>query len=108
MVQIKLLLEFIMFTWTLFTYFYTQDQIKIGNTQLLQNTIYRMREARAGRGPKFVFFSAHDTTILSLLTAFNMVSVSCLMDNFFNSKQNQDTCMTSYPQFAANIVLELW
>ena len=103
-----MILEFIMLTSALITTFYTQEQIKVSNTQLLQNTLYRMREARAGRGPKLVLFSAHDTTIISVLAAFNMISIPCLMDNFFNSKQNQDTCVTGYPQFATNIVLELW
>ena len=97
-----------MLTSTLFTFFYTRDQVRSSNTQLLQNTLYRMREARAGRGPKLVLFSAHDTTILSLLAAFNMINVPCIVDSFLNSKQNSDTCVTAYPQFATNLVLELW
>lgn len=97
-----------MLTSTLLTFFYTQDQIRSANTQLLQNTLYRMREARAGRGPKLVLFSAHDTTILSVLIAFNMINIPCVMDNFFTSNKNVDNCVTIYPQFATNIVLELW
>lgn len=53
-----------MLTSTIFTFYYTQEQIRIFNTRFFQNTIYRMKEAQAGRGAKLVLFSAHDTTIL--------------------------------------------
>lgn len=96
-----------MLTSTLLVFFYTKDQIRSSNTQLLQNTLYRMREAIAGRGQKLVLFSAHDTTILSLLSAFNMINIPCIMNSFLNDK-DVDNCVTAYPQFATNIVLELW
>ncbi len=53
-----------MLTSTIFTLYFTEDQVRIFNTRLFQNIIYRMKEAQAGRGPKLVLFSAHDTTIL--------------------------------------------
>lgn len=82
------ILDFMLVSYMVLGTFNTQDQIRSSNTQLLKNTLYRMREAKAGRGPKLVLFSGHDTTILSVLTAFNMINPPCLMDNFFNSKPN--------------------
>jgi hypothetical protein len=89
---------------TILALFYTDDQIKISNTRLLQNTIYRMKEAQTGTGPKLVLFSAHDTTITSVAVALNLVNIPCLMDNFFNGVDNSKTCIINYPQFATNII----
>ena len=72
---------------------------------MLQNTLYRMRQARDKKGPKLVLFSAHDTTILSLLAAFNMANIPCIMEMFFSGTNNSDACISDYPQFATNLIL---
>jgi hypothetical protein len=93
-----------MLTTTLLGSFYTDIQLKTSNTQLLQNTIYRMKEAKAGNGPKLVLFSAHDTTVLSITSALKLVDIPCVMDRFFNGANNSDTCISEYPQFATNVI----
>lgn len=67
-----------------------------------------MRRALSSSGPKIVLYSAHDTTILMLLSALNLTNLKCLQDNFNNAKNSSDTCIIEYPTFASNIVFELW
>ena len=77
-----------MLTYTIFSKYYTQEIIKISNTRLLQNIIYRMKQAQAGTGPKLVLFSAHDDTLLSVALMFKLISVECLMDAFYEGVDN--------------------
>jgi len=37
-----------------------------------------MKKAIDGKGPKMVFYSGHDVTIGTLLTAFNLTNIKCL------------------------------
>ena len=55
-----------------------------------------------------VLFSAHDTTLLSFGTALNLVNIPCLMDYFYEGKNNSDNCINQFPPFASNYVIELW
>jgi hypothetical protein len=37
-----------------------------------------MKKAIVGKGPKMVFYSGHDVTIATLLTALNLTNTKCL------------------------------
>ena len=72
-------IDFVMLSSTLFKLFYSEDQIKTSNSQLLQVMLYNMKQSIIGKGPKMVIYSAHDTTILSLGAALNFLNISCLL-----------------------------
>jgi hypothetical protein len=72
---------------------------------MLQHIVYHLKQAIDNKGPKFVIFSAHDTTILSLASAFNFVTLKCVMSNFFDGVENSEDCINKYPQFATNLVI---
>lgn len=59
--------------------FYTEQQRKTFSTTLISKTILNIKEAIAGRGPKIVLLSAHDTTIATLLAAMNFSSIECIL-----------------------------
>ena len=57
-----------------------------------------------------VLLSAHDTTLLSLLGAFGVVTPDCLTQNYFNQSQGRvipyPNC--TYPTFASQLIFELY
>jgi hypothetical protein len=55
-----------------------------------------------------VLYSAHDTTILVFNAALQLFSVKCIADNFYDKIPNEDICISKYPSFASNVLLELW
>ena len=58
----------------------------------------------------FIFLSGHDTTVLALLSAFNITTADCLLDNYRNDKNGLpiETPNCIYPQFAANLIFEFY
>ena len=70
--------------------------------------LYNMKQSIIGQGPKMVIYSAHDTTILSFGAALNFVNINCLLEYYYNGADNADTCLTTWPPFATNYVIELW
>jgi len=93
---------------TILSWFFTEDQIKTSNTRLFQATIQNMKNAIAGKGPKLVLYSAHDTTVLSFNAALELFNLNCVMDYYFKHVDNKDSCLNQYPPFATNIIVELW
>jgi hypothetical protein len=77
----------------------------------LFDEVFRHLDAKAEKktGVEFVFLSTHDTALLTILTALNIVNEDCLYDNFL-SKAGQPLphpeCI--FPPFAANILFEFY
>jgi len=77
----------------------------------LFDEVFRHLDAKAEKktGVEFVFLSTHDTTLLTILTALNIVNEDCLYENFL-SKAGQPLphpqCI--FPPFAANILFEFY
>ena len=67
-----------------------------------------MKQAIIKKGPRMVLYSAHDTTLLSLATALNFTNINCLIEYFYEGKNNSDVCINAYPPFASNFIIELW
>lgn len=84
--------------------FHTETQIKVSNTRLLQSIVNNMKQAIINKGPRLILYSAHDTTLLSLNSALQMVTIKCVMDYFYNGVDNFETCINQYPMFASNII----
>lgn len=55
---------------------------------------------------KFLFYSAHDSNIVPILTALNQLSVECLLERYRNPSFNNPVC--TFPTYASNILFELW
>ena len=43
-----------------------------------------MKQAISNNGPKLVLLSAHDTTLLSFLSAINLINIQCIMNYFYD------------------------
>lgn len=80
--------DFVQMTSTIFTFFHSDEQIKISNTRFLQTIVYNMKQAIIGKGPKMILFSAHDTTLMSLWAAFNLTNIACLTEYYLDGVQN--------------------
>ena len=87
---------------------YTERQRKASNTLLLKNILHNMNEAISRKGPRIVLYSAHDSTLLSFGSALNFTNINCVIDHFYNGKENSDTCIYGFPVFGSNYVIELW
>jgi len=59
---------------------------------------------------KFILLSAHDVTLLNLLSAFGIVTKECLLENYRAEKAGNirphEDC--EYPQYASNIIFEFY
>jgi len=63
----------------------------------------------AKSSPKFVFLSAHDTTLMTILAAFNITTPECLLENYRSEKAGKEllpypNCV--FPQYASNLIFE--
>jgi len=71
---------------------------------------YINKKANGQTDLKFVLLSAHDTTLLTLLSAFGITTKDCLLANYRADKSNKDipyeNCV--YPQYASNIIFEFY
>ena len=54
----------------------------------------------------FLFFSAHDSNLISILSALNQTSVGCFQQKYRNKSYVNPTCV--YPTYASSIFFELW
>ena len=93
---------------TVLDLFYTDVQIKTSNSMLVEKTLYNIKQAIAGKGQRMILYSAHDTTVLSFNSALGLLSLSCIMEAFYDSANNSETCLSKFPPFATSVVVELW
>jgi Na+-transporting methylmalonyl-CoA/oxaloacetate decarboxylase gamma subunit len=78
---------------------------------LLVSILEYIDDFLADRTPRnAIFLSAHDTTLNTLLAAFNITNTDCLIENYRNEKAgkpiNYPDCV--YPQYASNMVFEVY
>jgi len=69
------------------------DQASIGNSSL-----------------NFVILSAHDTTLMTLLAAFNVTTTRCLLDNYRREKEGKEILYPNceFPPYASTIIFEYY
>ena len=78
---------------------------------LLVSILEYIDDFLADRTPRnAIFLSAHDTTLMTLLAAFNITNTECLLENYRNEKAgrsiNYPDCV--YPQYASNMIFEVY
>eukprot|EP00828_Plagiopyla_frontata_P010535 TRINITY_DN15648_c0_g1_i1.p1 TRINITY_DN15648_c0_g1~~TRINITY_DN15648_c0_g1_i1.p1 ORF type:complete len:186 (-),score=42.13 TRINITY_DN15648_c0_g1_i1:9-566(-) len=57
---------------------------------------------------KFIFYSAHDTTVQSILAGLNLSNYQCQYDLYNLGSTDFPTCMKEYPQYATSMLFELY
>lgn len=62
--------------------FHTEQQKKVTTTRLLGTTLQNMKDAISNEGYKIVLYSGHDTTVMALTSAMDMVNLQCLSDYY--------------------------
>jgi hypothetical protein len=88
--------------------FYQPIQYQTTATALFENMVNNFKAAIAGTGPKLILYSAHDTTVGMTLAAFNLTNVPCINDKYLRDMPNEDTCVSDYPRFASNFIIEIY
>ena len=53
---------------------------------------------------QLILYSAHDTTVASMLAGLNLTSYGCLKEFYINKVNNTDTCLVNFPPFASNLI----
>lgn len=88
--------------------FYQPIQYYTTATALFENMVNNFKQAIAGTGPKLVLYSAHDTTLGMTLATFNLTNVACINDKYIRDMANEETCVSDYPRFASNFIIEVY
>lgn len=57
---------------------------------------------------KYHAYSAHDSNIYASLYTLNLTSVECYNQTYFEGKSDNPNCITTYPDYASNIIYELY
>ncbi|CAD8082516.1 unnamed protein product [Paramecium sonneborni] len=57
---------------------------------------------------KYHAYSAHDSSIYASLYALNLTNVECYNQSYFGQIQSNTTCITTYPDYTANLIYELY
>lgn len=88
-----------------------ETQVQTAAFHILDTVLGQLDSFRNGTNPnKAVFYSGHDDTLYPILAAFNVINQSCVIDNFHSSSDNGTVVYPScvYPDFASNIIFELY
>ena len=100
------------YEWTAVNQYITQDlQIQISSMAMFQNVLNLMDQVIAGKSTiKYSMFSAHDVTLLPILSKLDVLNSTCLLANYAAKKANQalpyPNCL--FPGFTANVAFELY
>jgi len=78
---------------------------------ILESIVTYIDDFLTGKTPRnAIFLSAHDTTLMSLLAAFNITTADCLVENYRDEKAGKPIknphCV--YPQYASNVIFEVY
>lgn len=57
---------------------------------------------------KYHAYSAHDSSIYALLYTLNLTNIECYNQSYFGKVESNTTCITTYPDYTANIIYELY
>ena len=55
-----------------------------------------------------MLYSAHDTTIGMILATLNFTNVNCINEKYLQNVDNSETCITDFPRFASNFIIEVY
>ena len=63
---------------------------------------------RSSMEEKLIILSAHDTTVANVLAGFRLASARCVLDEYLGKNTTDlPKCITDYPYYASNLILEL-
>lgn len=68
--------------------FYQPIQYHTVATNLFQKIVKNLKSVIAGKGPKLILYSAHDTTVGMVLATFNLTNVNCINDKYLKDAPN--------------------
>ncbi len=89
-------------------YFHNEQQLRAVSTGIFNGTINHIKRVSAQKeGVQWAVYSAHDTTIQSILARIGLTSVQCIYQNYLNGtyKDNENEyCIVQYPGYASQII----
>jgi len=90
-------------------FFYTQTQIKASATGIFNATIQNIKNIKNPRAPQWIYYSAHDLTVMNMFAAMNVSNTNCVYDAYKrNLTTDTDRCIFSFPTFAVNLIFEIY
>ena len=82
-------------------------QYQLGSTIFLNDVLNTLINKTLGlRTENYIIYSAHDSNLVSILSCFNAINVSCLANSYKYPNYNSSTCV--FPTYASSIFFELW
>ncbi|CAD8181770.1 unnamed protein product [Paramecium pentaurelia] len=94
-----------------FLLFYTQDyyQASLLTSEFFRTVLDGFDGILNGTSKiKYHAYSAHDSSIYASLYALNLTNVECYNQSYFGKVESNTTCITTYPDYTANIIYELY
>ena len=88
-----------------------KQQVQLYSFGMIDAILEQMEAFKTGKSNrKAVLYSAHDGNLFSLLSAFDVLHTSCLLDNFYASLKGQELPFQNctYPYFASNLIVEFY
>lgn len=90
-----------------YSYLGTSLQRKISNTYIIDEILnYFDSKISNKTQKKWIMYSAHDASLGSLITLFNLSSYECVYDLWTKNKTEHLNCYM-FPKFASNLLIEL-
>lgn len=85
--------------------FHTEEQRRNVFTPFLQKIVSNFKGGISNVPTRFFLFSAHDTGVLNVISALEMVSLKCLTADFLSNRTNSENCISEFPPFAASVLI---
>lgn len=65
--------------------FYNEDQLRATATGFFNQTVHNMKKVTNDKsGVQWIFYSAHDTSVMNFISRFGLTSVRCIYENYLN------------------------
>ena len=82
-------------------------QYQLGSSIYLNDVLNTLINKTKGlRSEKYIIHSSHDSNLVSILSAFNILNVTCFESQYKNPKYNNSYCV--FPSYASTLFFELW
>lgn len=105
--ELKRNLQFIYAFNLYYSYLGSNLQKKISNTYMIEDILNNFeKKIKNLTKKKWIMYSAHDASLGSLLTLFNLSSYECVYDLWMKNETDHLNCHL-FPKFASNLLIEL-
>jgi len=92
--------------------FYAEDQLRATATGFFNATVNNFKNIINDKsGAQWVFYSAHDTSVMNFLSRLGLASAECIYENYLNGtiyNSQSEFCVVEYPTYTSTLIFEVW